>query len=73
MGAEVETFEDGMAITGPTKLTGMLIEARGDHRIAMAFAVAGLIAEGATIIHGAEAIATSYPDFEKDLMGLCIV
>ena len=73
MGAVVETFEDGMAISGPTALTGTTIEADGDHRIAMAFAIAGLIAEGATTIHGADAIATSYPQFESDLQRLTIV
>jgi len=73
MGAIVETFEDGMAISGPTALRAATIEANGDHRIAMAFAIAGLIADGTTTIHGAETIATSYPTFESDLMRLSIV
>ncbi len=73
MGATVETFEDGMAISGPTALSGATIDAHGDHRIAMAFAIAGLIAEGTTMITGADAIATSYPNFESDLMRLTIV
>lgn len=73
MGATVETFEDGMAISGPTALTGATIEADGDHRIAMAFAIAGLIADGTTTIHGSDAIATSYPQFESDLQRLTIV
>ncbi len=73
MGAKVETFEDGMAISGPTDLKGVTIEAKGDHRIAMAFAIAGLIAEGSTTINGAETICTSYPDFDSDLMRLCLV
>jgi 3-phosphoshikimate 1-carboxyvinyltransferase len=51
-------------------LRGALINADGDHRIAMAFAIAGLIAEGETAIEGAEAIATSYPDFHDDLRQL---
>lgn len=72
MGAEVETFEDGMAITGPAALRGAVIDARGDHRIAMAFAIAGLLAEGETTILGAEAIATSYPEFENDLTRLAL-
>ncbi len=67
MGARIETFEDGMAITGPTLLRGIEIDANHDHRIAMAFAIAGLIAEGQTAITGAESIETSYPDFEEDL------
>ena len=67
MGAHIEAREDGMEISGPTPLVGTEIHAQGDHRIAMSFAVAGLIAEGTTTIHGAESIATSYPDFEKHL------
>jgi len=67
MGAQVETFDDGMAITGPTPLKGARIQAKGDHRIAMAFAVAGLLAEGETVIDGEESIATSYPGFLDDL------
>lgn len=72
MGATVETFEDGMAITGPTRLTGTQIAAHGDHRIAMAFAIAGLIAEGATEIDGADSIATSFPSFESELARLIL-
>jgi len=70
MGAEVETFEDGMAIRGPAKLKGSVIHANNDHRIGMAFSVAGLVAEGETIIEGAEAIATSFPAFESELRRL---
>jgi 3-phosphoshikimate 1-carboxyvinyltransferase len=73
MGAEVLAFEDGLAVKGPIRLRGATIDVRHDHRIAMAFAVAGLIAEGETRIEGAEAIATSYPAFEEDLMGLSVV
>ncbi len=68
MGAEVETFEDGMSIRGPVQLKGARIDANHDHRIAMAFAIAGLAAEGQTIIEGAEAIFTSFPNFENDLL-----
>ncbi len=70
MGAQVETFPDGMAITGPTPLQGIQIDAGHDHRIAMAFAIAGLIADGRSEISGAESIATSYPDFVADLRRL---
>ena len=73
MGAEVETFGDGMAIKGPVKLQGATIDANHDHRIAMAFAVAGLVAEGETVIEGAEAIATSFPNFESELQRLSLV
>lgn len=70
MGAYVETYEDGLDVEGPTNLRGAIIDAEGDHRIAMAFAVAGLIAEGETTIEGAESIATSYPSFLDDLRSL---
>lgn len=73
MGAQVETREDGFEISGPTPLSGATIDAEGDHRIAMAFAIAGLIAKGETHIEGAEAIATSYPAFESDLARLTVV
>jgi 3-phosphoshikimate 1-carboxyvinyltransferase len=70
MGAIVETFEDGLAITGPTPLRAARVEAQHDHRIAMAFAIAGLIANGSTEIEGAESIATSFPTFEVELRRL---
>jgi 3-phosphoshikimate 1-carboxyvinyltransferase len=73
MGATVETFEDGMAIHGPVKLNGTNINANGDHRIAMSFAIAGLIAAGTTTIEGAESILTSFPNFESELQRLIIV
>jgi 3-phosphoshikimate 1-carboxyvinyltransferase len=73
MGAQVEATDDGMSIEGPVKLKGVEIEAHGDHRIAMAFAIAGLLADGETTISGAESIATSYPTFESDLQRLCVI
>jgi 3-phosphoshikimate 1-carboxyvinyltransferase len=63
MGAEVEEFPDGMKIPGGQKLRGGKVESFDDHRIAMAFAVAALRAEGDTIIQGAEAVAVSFPEF----------
>ncbi len=63
MGAEVEEFDDGLRISGPQQLRGARVESYGDHRIAMAFAVAGLIAEGETEIAGAEAASVSLPEF----------
>ena len=63
MGAEVEEFDDGLAVLGPTQLRGALIDSHGDHRIAMAFSVAALIAEGETEIVGAECVAISFPEF----------
>ncbi|WP_038170141.1 3-phosphoshikimate 1-carboxyvinyltransferase [Verrucomicrobium sp. BvORR106] len=67
MGVHVEEFDDGMEITGGLDLHGAELESYGDHRIAMAFAVAGLFAEGVTTINETECISTSYPGFEKHL------
>jgi 3-phosphoshikimate 1-carboxyvinyltransferase len=63
MGAEVEEFEDGLRVKGSQKLHGAEIETHDDHRIAMAFAVAALRAEGETVIHNAECASISYPEF----------
>ena len=67
MGAEIEEFDDGMRIRGGAPLQGACIESYGDHRIAMAFAIAGLFAGGETVIEDAGCIAVSYPGFQKDL------
>lgn len=67
MGVTVEEFDDGMEITGGSTLQGATLQCFGDHRIAMAFAVAGLFATGETIIEDTECVATSYPDFEETL------
>ena len=63
MGAEVIEFEDGLDVPGGQTLHGATIDSGGDHRIAMAFAVAGLRAEGETLIQGAESAAISFPEF----------
>ncbi|MFP5276078.1 MAG: 3-phosphoshikimate 1-carboxyvinyltransferase [Acidobacteriota bacterium] len=63
MGAEVMEFEDGLDVPGGQTLHGATIDSGGDHRIAMAFAVAGLRAEGETLIQGAESAAISFPEF----------
>jgi 3-phosphoshikimate 1-carboxyvinyltransferase len=70
MGAQITPTEDGMIISGPTPLKGAKVESYGDHRVAMALAIAGLIAEGETIIQDAECINTSFPGFEKLLEDL---
>jgi 3-phosphoshikimate 1-carboxyvinyltransferase len=67
MGAEVEEFPDGMRIPGGQKLHGAEVESFDDHRIAMAFAIAGLRAEGETTIKGAESVAVSFPEFFEAL------
>jgi 3-phosphoshikimate 1-carboxyvinyltransferase len=71
MGAAIEEREDGWAIDGPTRLRGTAVESLGDHRVAMALAVAGLLAEGETQVAGAECVAVSYPGFWDDLAALC--
>ena len=70
MGAQIEELPDGFAIAGPTPLTGAAVDAHSDHRLAMSFAVAGLIARGETLIAGAESIDDSYPGFEQALAAL---
>ena len=67
MGVTVEEFPDGMAVTGGAKLTGATLPCHGDHRIAMAFAIAGLFAEGETIIEDTACVNTSYPGFAEAL------
>ena len=69
MGANITELEDGMVIEG-TKLHGAVVDGYGDHRIVMAMAIAGLAAEGETIVKGAEAAAVTYPDFIKDFVSL---
>jgi 3-phosphoshikimate 1-carboxyvinyltransferase len=65
MGAEVTELPDGMEITGRGRLRGAQCESHGDHRIAMSLAVAGLAAEGETIVRDAAWIETSFPGFEQ--------
>jgi 3-phosphoshikimate 1-carboxyvinyltransferase len=63
MGAHVDEFDDGLRVAGPTRLRSAKIDPRGDHRIAMAFTVAGLIAEGESEITDSECVAVSFPEF----------
>jgi 3-phosphoshikimate 1-carboxyvinyltransferase len=70
MGAEVEEREDGLRIPGGQKLRGAVIDSFGDHRIAMALAVAALRAEGDTTIKEADAAVISYPGFFEALEGV---
>jgi 3-phosphoshikimate 1-carboxyvinyltransferase len=69
LGVGVESRQDGLAVTGRPgrRWGGAPVDSRGDHRIAMALAVAGLAAAGPTAVAGWEAVATSYPTFEEDL------
>ena len=67
MGADVEELPDGMIIHGGRPLHGAHLESHGDHRIAMASAIAGLFATGETVITGTECVETSYPGFAGQL------
>ena len=67
LGASIEALEDGMVIRGTGKLRGAACESHGDHRLAMAMAVCGLLADGETQVHGAQDASVSYPGFWEDL------
>ncbi len=67
MGGTIEEREDGFVIPGKQQLKGAMLQSLGDHRIAMAFAIAALRADGASTMTGADAVAVSYPDFFKTL------
>ena len=70
MGAEITPTDDGMIIEGGTSLTGAHIQSYLDHRIAMAFAIAGLTAQGETIIENSQCVDVSYPEFFTTLESL---
>jgi 3-phosphoshikimate 1-carboxyvinyltransferase len=67
MGADIEPQPDGFAVTGPTRLHGAVVDSHGDHRIAMALAVAGLIADGETTLANAACIRDSFPGFVETM------
>lgn len=67
IGVTVEETEDGMIIQGGAKLKGAKLQSYGDHRIAMAFAIAGLFAKGEMVIENVECVQTSYPGFDETL------
>lgn len=70
LGGTVEEQHDGFHVRGGTRLTGGKADAHGDHRLAMAFAIAALGASGPTTIHGAGAATVSYPEFFSVLESL---
>ncbi len=70
LGASIEERPDGMVVHGTGRLTGNAGRSHGDHRLAMALAVAGLVAQGDTVVEGAEAADVSYPQFWEHLRGL---
>ncbi len=70
LGADVEEAPDGFTVNGPTRLTGTKVDAAGDHRVAMALAVAGLVADGDTLVDGFESAGVSWPGFDRVLASL---
>jgi 3-phosphoshikimate 1-carboxyvinyltransferase len=70
LGAKIEPTADGFVVHGPTRLMGGAVESQGDHRLAMAMTVAGLVAQGITTVYGAEVTGDSYPGFESTLQAL---
>ncbi len=71
MGAKIDLLPDGLRIYGPAKLRGAAVNSYGDHRMAMALAVAGLVAHGETSISDPQCVNISYPGFWEDLEVLC--
>lgn len=71
MGADIRATGDGWVINGPRNLEGSRVSSRGDHRVAMALAIAGLLADGSTEIEDAECVDISYPGFFDHLEYLC--
>ncbi|MCD6302260.1 MAG: 3-phosphoshikimate 1-carboxyvinyltransferase [Anaerolineae bacterium] len=65
LGARIEERPDGFLIDGPTRLQGAVVDSGGDHRLAMTLAVAGLVADGETVVEGAECIVDSFPGFDR--------
>jgi 3-phosphoshikimate 1-carboxyvinyltransferase len=70
MGVNIEPTPDGFIVEGPTRLMGGSVESQGDHRLAMATAVAALAAQGPTTVFGADVTADSFPGFEFTLQTL---
>jgi 3-phosphoshikimate 1-carboxyvinyltransferase len=70
LGAEIEGRPDGFAVRGSGGLRGGTLDARGDHRLAMVGAVAGLASQEGVDVRGFEAVEVSYPGFERDLRAL---
>lgn len=70
LGAVIEATADGFIVEGPTQLRGARVDSHGDHRLAMALAIAGLLAEGATAVEDAECVSDSFPGFAEALARL---
>ena len=67
LGARISAAGDDVVIEGPTALRGAVVDSLGDHRLALTFAIAGLVAEGTTTILDADCVSISYPTFLADL------
>jgi len=70
LGARIEALPDGFMVEGSTLLHGAVVDSHGDHRLAMALAVAGLIAEGEVVIENAECVDDSFPGFVERMRGI---
>jgi 3-phosphoshikimate 1-carboxyvinyltransferase len=70
MGAKIEALPDGFRVQGPTSLRGTTVSSHGDHRLAMALAVASLVADGETLVQDAECAQDSFPGFAAALASL---
>jgi 3-phosphoshikimate 1-carboxyvinyltransferase len=70
LGARIDPLPDGFRVEGPTPLRGAVVDSFGDHRLAMALAVAGLVAEGEVVVERAECVADSFPGFVALIQGL---
>jgi 3-phosphoshikimate 1-carboxyvinyltransferase len=70
LGAQIEAMPDGFVVEGPTALRGSVVDSHGDHRLAMALIVAGLVAQGETTVRDTDCIADSFPGFERLLIKL---
>lgn len=70
MGADIQATDDGMIINGGKPLHGAEIDSHLDHRVAMSFAVAGLLCDGPLTIRNGECVNISYPEFYSDLYSL---
>ena len=70
LGADVEEHADGFSVTGATGFRGAAVDGGGDHRLAMAFAVAALAADGPVAVNGLDSVADSFPGFLRTLESL---
>ena len=70
MGAQIDVQPDGFVIHGPTALHGARVDSHGDHRLAMALVVAGMVASGETVVRGTDCIADSFPGFFEVMKAL---